>query len=957
MSYQLPPLIDEDQFERLIRDILRRVYDDRGIERFGRRGQAQCGIDGFSPANSGVTFQCKLKEIMYKSEDHLRNTLLTQMEEELKKTKGLKNQPKRFIFATTFKNDSHLQQKATSLSGDSITVEYWGWDTINEKIWEYAEVLIPIYYPLCPVRQIPGFRQVTLDLIKRAQTNDVDELNKLALEYYRINDRDEVVFKVVCNDIDVRNDWVMSNAFDRLDALPPSGTLWVLGAGGCGKTTILHRLALELARRKQNVYTLNLETKPGKDDLESILSLLKYSSTSEQTVLCIDNPAADEETLEALLRRVPDYCSRIHILLAERAHRYKTLQGTGCLTYLHGEEGLDPIIVRNTRRQRQKVYGKLFDLLGVPDVDAAQLQGIIINERLVYVNATYSILLELKRKRKIVFDFDWDDYRKSTDDLPAFTEGYKYIALFYLFGVRTPFSVLSKVFGANEAQQRAFLERFRGLVNEPVIVDEKRDDSFRKYIYVRTKHEIVSEIFFREHPALDKTELLMEWCEHTDFEDAIESQALINIFGAKKNYSVENTYIDFKKLIDFLLNGYVSERIEPSSKLSGTLHLAEFWLLLSQDKSTEAITALRSFLESAPENLHCRTELAKIYQRQGKLKEAEAVLLELLGLDKANLQARTELAKIYQKQGKLKEAEAVLLKVLEIKASDINSRTELARIYQRQGKLKEAEAVLLKVLDIKPDDLNSRTELGKVYQKQNELDKAEAVLRKLLEIDTDNRQARTELAKIYQRQNKLGEAQAVLLSVLEVKPKDLNSRTELAKIYQKQGKLKEAEAVLMESLVIDAEQLHPRTELAKIYQRQGKLKEAEAVLMESLVIDAEQLHPRTELAKIYQRQGKLNEAEKRAEEVLAIDPLNDHAISELLAIWKRQGEKEKCAKRFLEFIAQPNYRFSRFSQAPVYRFFQCCKAFNMKENADIIFQRFESELDNQNRNYYAANFT
>jgi Tfp pilus assembly protein PilF len=128
-------------------------------------------------------------------------------------------------------------------------------------------------------------------------------------------------------------------------------------------------------------------------------------------------------------------------------------------------------------------------------------------------------------------------------------------------------------------------------------------------------------------------------------------------------------------------------------------------------------------------------------------------------------------------------------------------------------------------------------------------------------------------------------------------------------------------------------------------------------LLESLDIDSKQLHPRTELAKIYQRQGKLKEAVKRAEEALIIDPLNDHAISELLAIWKQQGEKEKCVKRFLEFIAQPNYRFSRYSQAPVFRFFQCCKAFNMKENADLIFHRFGSKLDDKNLNYYTDNFT
>ena len=82
MTYQLPPLLDEDIFEKLVRDILRREYDDPGIECFGRKGQGQHGIDGFSPAKSGVTFQCKLKDTRFKADVSLRDILSSEMETE-----------------------------------------------------------------------------------------------------------------------------------------------------------------------------------------------------------------------------------------------------------------------------------------------------------------------------------------------------------------------------------------------------------------------------------------------------------------------------------------------------------------------------------------------------------------------------------------------------------------------------------------------------------------------------------------------------------------------------------------------------------------------------------------------------------------------------------------------------------------------------------------------------------
>jgi hypothetical protein len=276
MPYQLPPLLDDDEFERLVRDIARRVYNDPGIERFGRKGQSQSGIDGLSPANSTITFQCKLKDTRYETDSRIRAVLMREMEDELAKTAGLSQPLTRFIFASTFKNDTHLQEKAASLSSETLTVEYWGWDTINERVWEFAEALIPIYYPQIPVRPVHGFRQITSHLIETSRITDRDQLNKLALDYYRINDRADVVFQVVCNDVDVRNERVMENVYRRLEALTPSGTLWLVGDGGSGKTTILHRVALESAKRGQSVFMLNLEAHLNHAEVDRILSLIKF---------------------------------------------------------------------------------------------------------------------------------------------------------------------------------------------------------------------------------------------------------------------------------------------------------------------------------------------------------------------------------------------------------------------------------------------------------------------------------------------------------------------------------------------------------------------------------------------------------------------------------------------------------------------------------------------------------
>jgi hypothetical protein len=196
---QLAPLSDSVVFEKLVRDIMRREYDDPSIELFGRSGQGQHGIDGLSVTKSGITFQCKLKNIKDKTDEQWRKILLAEMDEELEKTSGLQKKIKRFIFTTTYKNDTILQEKAELLTtelNDNPIVEYWGWDTISEKLWEYGPELLPIYYPEIAIKKVRGLRRITKKCIDNALIIDNEEYKNIALDYYRVNDNDEVVFRV-----------------------------------------------------------------------------------------------------------------------------------------------------------------------------------------------------------------------------------------------------------------------------------------------------------------------------------------------------------------------------------------------------------------------------------------------------------------------------------------------------------------------------------------------------------------------------------------------------------------------------------------------------------------------------------------------------------------------------------------------------------------------------------------
>ena len=260
------------------------------------------------------------------------------------------------------------------------------------------------------------------------------------------------------------------------------------------------------------------------------------------------------------------------------------------------------------------------------------------------------------------------------------------------------------------------------------------------------------ELFFEE-VHLDKNDLMAEIIANCDPVEFEEARSLIQLFGNKRN--IQTGLLDFNKLVQFMFSDKIVHKIEKDLILFQTIYLTKFWILSGNTQIDDAVFFLETALIKFPQNLHFRTELAKIYQRQGKLEEAERVLMDLLDIEKDDLQARTELAKIYQRQGKLEEAERVLMDLLDIEKDDLQARTELAKIYQRQGKLEEAERVLMDLLDIEKDIYRRVRSWRRFISGRASLRKPKEFLRDLLDIDKKNLQARTELAKIYQRQASL----------------------------------------------------------------------------------------------------------------------------------------------------------------------------------------------------------
>lgn len=178
-NFQFFPIINDQVFEDFVCDIFNNVDKTNSYELFGRKGQKQHGMDIYSFEKATVV-QCKHK-LITRLDQKVREELLSDFSNELDRFKSYNETMgghfKKFIIASTYKNDAHLATECMKLSiQHNISLEYWSWERlikyiqgdIFDKYYDFFRNSIEVYYrnttssnPLIPInKQQPLVNQV-----------------------------------------------------------------------------------------------------------------------------------------------------------------------------------------------------------------------------------------------------------------------------------------------------------------------------------------------------------------------------------------------------------------------------------------------------------------------------------------------------------------------------------------------------------------------------------------------------------------------------------------------------------------------------------------------------------------------------------------------------------------------------------------------------------------------------
>jgi hypothetical protein len=138
----LPPPLNWQDFQRLVKDIASVRYEPSSVQEYGRLGQEQHGVDTFAVSRDGITrvgIQCK------ETKDLLRKKELC---DEADKARSFPGGLQLFILATTASTDSKLQDVVNDLNTRSVypfkvRIEFW--NDLNHEINKFMSVTKSYY--------------------------------------------------------------------------------------------------------------------------------------------------------------------------------------------------------------------------------------------------------------------------------------------------------------------------------------------------------------------------------------------------------------------------------------------------------------------------------------------------------------------------------------------------------------------------------------------------------------------------------------------------------------------------------------------------------------------------------------------------------------------------------------------------------------------------------------------
>jgi tetratricopeptide (TPR) repeat protein len=252
----------------------------------------------------------------------------------------------------------------------------------------------------------------------------------------------------------------------------------------------------------------------------------------------------------------------------------------------------------------------------------------------------------------------------------------------------------------------------------------------------------------------------------------------------------------------------VLERAIERDSTQARMHalLGEVYLELA--RTADAVRALTSAVALDPDPWEVHHRLGLTYLRADALGSAESAFHEAARRAPWEPHPHLQLARMYQRQGRIEAAGKARVaferlrpaadraegyrKVLAEAPDNMEARYLLGCTYFEQGRAREARRCFQHLIDADSTYAQAHYGMAAILHQQGNLDQAIIFYERAYYLDVSQTQVLADLAQAYHLANQLAQATATYRRVLELRPELLQMRVKLGLSYVAQGRLGDA---------------------------------------------------------------------------------------------------------------------------------------------------------------------
>lgn len=286
--------------------------------------------------------------------------------------------------------------------------------------------------------------------------------------------------------------------------------------------------------------------------------------------------------------------------------------------------------------------------------------------------------------------------------------------------------------------------------------------------------------------------------------------------------------------------------------------------------ASKAIEEYKLALENDPGSEFLNAELAELYAKTGRIRDAVLEAQEILKRDPKNLEARKLLGRIYlrslgdtqtgvQSQEMLRLALEQLEEIVRLEPQNVENHLLLGRLYILNREMRKAESAFRAAINVSPSSEEAIINLAYLHNEEGDSARAVEVL-EAVPVNQRTSKIYAALGFSYERMRDYKKAVEAYRTAADLDPENLESLRGLAQNLQNDGQSDAAIEQYQRLTQADPQDPQNYLRLADIQRRSGKLGPAMESLKRAEGLAPESLEVAYNIALVHEADGNLPQA-------------------------------------------------------------------------------------------------